>query len=242
MANIELLNHRQHGDLCVNSENLSQMGHRVGSAMVLVNEFEKVQREYPIFFRKDPETGQFYASALLGFSQEENLFIDNDNWGADHIPLVLAKGPFITGFQDQEEDGAVVKKKVIYIDMDHPAVCRGNGEKIFFEDGSGSDYLRNITNTLMQINEGIDVSKAMFQTFAKYNLIEPVNIDVELDNGEKINMNGLYTVNEETVKSLDADTLHDLNQLGYLHKAFSVLNSLENFRHLVKRKNKIIKG
>ena len=44
--------------------------------MIVPTEFADVQREYPIFFRKDPATGEFMSIALLGFSKDENLFLD----------------------------------------------------------------------------------------------------------------------------------------------------------------------
>ena len=71
--------------------------------MVMNTELRAVQREYAIIFRKHSETGRFFPNVLLGFKQDENLFLDgNGNWNAVHIPLAMAKGPFIIGFQDVE--------------------------------------------------------------------------------------------------------------------------------------------
>ena len=38
-------------------------------------EFAELQREYPIFLRKDHDNGDWQAVALLGFDQHENLFL-----------------------------------------------------------------------------------------------------------------------------------------------------------------------
>ena len=40
-------------------------------------EYGDIQREYPIFFRKDPRHGESLSVALLGFAQDENLFLQD---------------------------------------------------------------------------------------------------------------------------------------------------------------------
>ena len=109
MSNIELLDNVTHKDLKVITQNSAKLGDNNNDAMIFANEFVEIQREYPIFLRKDPETGQFYASAMLGLEQNENLFLHNDRWMARYIPAVVARGPFLIGFQQKEVNGQVVK-------------------------------------------------------------------------------------------------------------------------------------
>ena len=59
--------------------------------MIVPTEFADVQREYPIFFRKDPSTGEFTSFALLGFSKDENLFLEDGHWKAAYVPGVIAR-------------------------------------------------------------------------------------------------------------------------------------------------------
>lgn len=242
MANVELLNSQTHQDLRFEADDLNKMGHNVGSSMILINEFEQVQREYPIFFRKDPENGQFYACALLGFSKDENLFLDQNSWQSDYVPLVLAKGPFFIGFQDQVEHGETVKTPVIFVDSDHPTIASEGGERLFSESGQRTAHLDHLSDALMQIHQGIDETKNMISKFADLNLIEPLAIDATLGDGTQMKLNGLFTINEETIRELDSETLKILNGSGYLSKAFSIIHSLVNVQYLLNRKNNQLQG
>ena len=73
MARHELLNNVVHKDLRVATGFGPQFGDDVGMVPAFPSEFAELQREYPIFFRKD-ESGQWQSVALLGFEQRENLY------------------------------------------------------------------------------------------------------------------------------------------------------------------------
>jgi hypothetical protein len=66
-----ILNNIAHKDLRVVTRYAAEFGDNVGTMMVVPTEFADVQREYPIFFRKDPATGYFSSFALLGFSRRK---------------------------------------------------------------------------------------------------------------------------------------------------------------------------
>ena len=71
-----MLNNIAHKDLRVITRHAAEFGDNVGTVMTFPTEFADLQREYPIFFRKDANTGEFTSIALLGFAQDENLFLD----------------------------------------------------------------------------------------------------------------------------------------------------------------------
>ena len=72
-----MLNNIAHKDLRVITRYGAEFGDNVGTMMIVPTEFADVQREYPIFFRKDAATGEFSSFALLGFSKDENLFLED---------------------------------------------------------------------------------------------------------------------------------------------------------------------
>lgn len=240
MANIELLNNQKHKDLRVLSQRFSSVGCDVGNPMIMPSEFTQVQREYPILFRKDSETGQFYSTAMLGFASDENLFLSDGKWQSDCIPLTLRRGPFLIGFQEQKQDEKVVKVPVIYVDVDDPRISQDQGEPIFTESGDRGTYMEKISNVLMDIHQGVEASKEMISAFTDLNLIEPVSLGVELKNGENIKVAGIYTINEETLSKLEGAALEKLNNTGFLRSAFCVVNSLDNFKKLIDIRNSLL--
>ena len=77
MTSIVLLNNIDHADLRVRGGYGVQFGDAVNQARVFPAEFEALQREYPILFRRDA-AGAYYSVALLGLDRDENLFLGGD--------------------------------------------------------------------------------------------------------------------------------------------------------------------
>lgn len=233
-----MLNNIAHKDLRVITRHAAEFGDNVGTTMVVPTEFADVQREYPIFFRKDPTTGEFSSFALLGFSKDENLFLEDGVWKAAYVPAVLARGPFLIGFQERREGGDVQKEPVIHVDLDDPRISATEGEPVFLPQGGNSRYLDYIGGLLNGIRNGLEVSKAMFAAFAAANLIEPVKIEVKFNSEEQYDLHGMYTINQKKLADLDAETLHSLNRSGFLQGAFLVTSSLSNVQRLIEMKGR----
>jgi len=234
-----MLNNITHKDLRVITRYSAAFCDNVGTVMTVPTEFADLQREYPIFFRKDANTGEFISVALLGFAKDENLFLDESGgWNAAYVPGVIARGPFLIGFQERQEGGDVQKEPVIHVDLDNPRVSSTEGEPVFLPQGGNSRYLDHIASILNGINLGLGVSKAMFAAFITADLIEPVKVEIKFNAEEQYNLLGLHTINQQKLASLDAETLHQLHRAGFLQGAFLVANSLTNVQRLIELKGR----
>lgn len=238
MANYVLLNNIQHKDLRVITQFSAAYGDNIGSTLTFPTEFADIQKEYPIFFQINQETGKYQSVVLFGLSQHENLFLtENGSWSAAYVPAVIARGPFLIGFQ-QDPNNPDHKEPVIHVDMEHPKVSTSEGTPVFLEFGGNSPYLENITRSLKDIYDGMAISEAMFEAFTALELIEPVNIEIELNNGTKHRLNGNYTINRDKLANLTGDQLFQLNRSGFLAAAFLVTASLGNIQNLINIKNR----
>jgi len=238
MPRHEMLNNVTHKDLRVITRHSAEFGDDVGSVLTFPTEYGDVQREYPIFFRKDPQTGEFQSIALLGFQQDENLFLDQNGWNAAYIPGIVARGPFLIGFQNQEVGGDIRREPVIHIDVDNPRISNTEGEPVFLPQGGNSRYLDRIGATLQGIHQGLAVSTTMFEAFHAMQLIEPVNVEIKFNAEEQYNLRGLYTISEERLAKLDGDALFKLNSAGFLQGAVLVLASHNNVKKLIDMKHR----
>jgi len=238
MARFELLNNVAHKDLRVATHFGPEFGDAVGMVPVYATEFAELQREYPIFFRRDQDSGNYHAVALLGFSAEENLFLDGRRWNASYIPGYIARGPFLIGFQEQQIDGALRREPVIHVDVEHARVTAGKGEVVFMPHGGNSPYLEHVTSVLRGIRDGIEAGKSMFTEMDALGLIQPVGLDVRLDDEVGVNLKGLNGIDRERLQSLDGEALHRLNAAGWLEGAYLVLASMHNMRRLMAEKQR----
>jgi SapC len=233
-----LLNNITHKDLRVITRYGAEFGDNIGTALTFPTEYADVQREYPIFFRKDPASGDYQSVALLGFGKNENLFLNDGRWAASYVPAIIARGPFLIGFQEQNIDGELRSEPVIHVDLDHPRISRTEGEPVFLPQGGNSPYLEHVATVLRGIREGVEVSKAMFATFTALDLIEPVKLEVKLDAEQGYSVVGLHTISREKLQALDGSTLEKLNRSGLLEGAYLVLASMNNMRKLMAMKQR----
>ena len=235
-----MLNNVAHKDLRVIVRYGAQFGDNIGTVLVFPTEYVDVQREYPIFFRKEAATGEYQSVALLGFEKNENLSLrDDGRWEGAYVPGVLARGPFLIGFQEREVGGELIKDPMIHIDIEDPRVSRTEGHPVFLPQGGNSPYLEYISKILAGIREGIEVSKAMFAIYTELDLIEPVKLEIRPSEEENYSVVGLHTINQQKLRNLDGAQLERLNRSGFLEGAFLVLNSMSNVRRLIALKQRL---
>lgn len=241
MNKIELLNNITHMNTVVKPRYSAELGDNVASTVTFITEFAEVQKEYPILFHKKPDSGEFQAVVLFGIQKDENLFLtgaDGSGWAANYIPAVMARGPFSIGLQTQVEGGVEMSTPVVHIDMSHPKVGSDEGVSLFLEGGGNSEYLQRISSVLNLIRDGMPLTKLMFDAFDRYQLLEDVTIDIELDNGDKFTFANFKTINEDKLLELNGDALSELNRAGFLRAAHFVLASMSNMKKLIEIKNR----
>ncbi|MCT8987105.1 SapC family protein [Shewanella phaeophyticola] len=237
MSQHVLLNSIDHKDLKVKTSRSAALGDNVWFSVTFPQEFRSIQAHYPIFFHKDSATGQFYSMALFGFQQDENLFLSDAGWSASYVPLSVRRQPFLIGQQTVREDGVERQQRVIHIDIDHPRVSQTEGEALFLPYGGNTPLLDEVGEMLEVIHHGLIDSQRFIDALIEHELLESFTLDIELDNGKKHQMIGFYTINENTLATLSADTLATLHQQGYLQAIYMALASQSKVRDLLNLKN-----
>jgi hypothetical protein len=241
MARYALLDNVAHKDLRVVARFGPEFGDAVGMVPAFPTEWAELQREYPIFFRKDPE-GAWQSVALLGFDAGENLFLRDGRWDAAYLPGAVARGPFLIGFQDRMLDGELRREPVVNVDLDHPRASFAEGEPVFLPQGGHSPYLERVIEVLRGIHDGTDMGKAMFATLEAADLIQPLDLRVRVDEYNEVNVTGLHGIDRERLESLDAASLHGLHRAGYLEGVYLVLASMQNVRRLMAEKQRRLRA
>lgn len=236
MANYQLLNNIDHGDLRVIIDRSAEYGDDVWYAATFPSEFRNVQRHYPIFFVKDPDSGNFQAVAMFGVEEGENLFLDEQGWHAGYIPLNIMRMPFLIGFQEQGSAGEAGREPVITVDMDSPRVNTERGERVFLEHGGNSPYIEQVGSILKVLHEGVERSGPFFEVLAALDLLESFVLDVQLNDGSEHRLTGFYTINEDRLKALGAEDLAKLNQRGYLEAIYMAVASMSHIPDLIETK------
>jgi hypothetical protein len=236
MARRVLLNNVDHHHLRVITRPSAAWGDNVNQARIFPTEFEDIQREYPIFFRRSAEEG-FHAVALLGLDRDENLFLDESGWHARYIPAIQRRGPFLIGLRRDRDGEPGDAEPMIEIDLDDPRVSESEGEPIFLPHGGNSLFLEQMAELLRTIYQGLELNAPMFAAFEAAGILRAVEVDIRLSDDESYKLPGLFAIDEAALAGLDGAALARLHQGGFLRAAFMAAASLGNVDRLIDLKN-----
>lgn len=237
MTNAVVLNNVTHKDLRVIRRHSPALNQPLNITLALPFEFRSLQHEYPLVFIRNDTTHTYQAVALLGFEQQENLYLSEHGWDASYIPLMIERQPFLIGMQPSADSSSA--NPLLLIDMDSPKVSEHEGERLFLPHGGHSDYLQQVTDILATIRERENETQAFYNLLARYELLEPFFLDITLSNQAKHRLTGYHTINEERLSTLPAEAITELHQQGILPLIYYVLASHSNFRSLIDRKQAV---
>jgi len=219
--NLELLNGERHRDL---SMHVGSTNHP-HCVQIIIDEFDRAATTCPIFFVKDPETGRFNVVALFGFTPGELLVEGADKGKALFVPLEIARQGF---FIDGEN---------IAIDLAHPRFGVGASVPLFDATGEPTDETRLVQRSIGALVKGRETTAAFIEEVVKLRLIEPIDINLSFDDGQKLTLEGLYTISLDALRDLDDATVLALFRSGYLAAALCIQGSRRQVLALARRRN-----
>ena len=235
MPNFSLLNNVDHKNLRVIRDYSPQYGDGEMSVVTFPQEFRAIQNEYPIFFKKNTETGKFIPVALTGLRQNENLFLSENGWDAQYIPASVKRRPFLIGVQPPKQGEGSQPSSLVYVDMDSTRVNEVVGEPVFLPHGGYSPYLESMVDLLEYIQYGTELNDHFVDVLLANELLEVVTLEITLKNGERNNLAGLYTINEEKLNGLAGSVAAEMHTKGFLECIYMVLASHANVLKLIAR-------
>jgi hypothetical protein len=218
---LEILNSEAHKNLRIRSDAGIAHPHFVP---ILLQEFAAAASSCPIFFAKSSDTGEFYAAAMFGFQPGELLVEGADRGTAAFKPLELQR----QGFYISDEN--------IAIDREHPRFAEGAAIPLF-DDGGPSSALRKIQQLLGQVHGGTEATRSFIRELLRLKLIEPIDISLKFDDGQKLTLDGLYTIGRDGLGELDDSAIISFFRNGYLQAALCVIQSLNQVSVLARRRN-----
>lgn len=229
MARYVALDPASHRDLRIDTDRIQSQGANERLVPVVLSEFSKLVLQCPIAFTKSEDTGNFVCVAVLGFEAQENLFWQDDKWLGIYTPLNILRQPFYIG-QDANHS-------VVCIEQDAATVSKVHGTALFDAQGHATAYFEDVKRMLSDLVVASQATSAFVQKLVSYDLLVPLSLNITLGNGDPCKVRGLYTVDDEKLSSLDAQTLLDLHRRKYLTFLHMIVASTGHFLSLLQRKN-----
>ncbi|MFT7558258.1 MAG: hypothetical protein ACI93R_000152 [Flavobacteriales bacterium] len=235
MSNPIMLNNSTHRNINIDTKKIEQLAARERMIPVVISEFLKLSVQYPIAFIKNSDTGRFLAVAIFGIEEGENLFWENGQWSGVYTPLNIMRQPFSIG--TDESNG---NEKVICIDTDSPCISRTGGARIFDDEGKETAFLEQAKSILSEIHESEIDTNTFIQCLLEHQLMKSVSLNITLANKEALTVQGIYTIDEEKLESLDKEETYTLHNKNYLKLIYIMIASMGHTYTLIDRKNKTV--
>ena len=204
---------------------------------IVTSEFRKAATQYPIVFAKNPQTGRFAPCVLTGLGVEENLFWSGTDLDVAYVPLNVRRQPFYVGTDDAPNAPAT---NVLCIDLESPCLEESGTKTLVDADGSDSAYLKEILAILSELVAGRKATEQFIEITLSLDLLAPLLLDIVLDDGTPLQVQGLYGLDEEKFRQLDTSQIAGLWKSGYLDLLYAVMIAGGQIFKLIRLKNQRI--
>jgi len=228
------LSRAEHSGLKIDPDLAEASAARQHLIPVVASEFRKAAIQYPIVFAKHPETGRFGAYVLNGLEPEENLFWTGTKMDVAYVPLNIRRRPFFVGMADSP-GGA--NDNVLCIDIDSSCITASGQKSIVDADGSDSPYLREILSIVRKLVDGQKHTDSFINTALSLDLLCPIVLDIVLEDGKPLHVEGLYSIDEDRFRALGKESIEILWNEGLMDLIYSVIISTGQIFNLVRLRN-----
>jgi hypothetical protein len=202
---------------------------RLNAIFVAAAEFGEACREFPIVFvraGKEPDgSDQIAPIAVLGLTQNQNLFLDGSRWRAQYMPAVLRHYPFCIARVDD-------KRFAICVDMAYTGAGNENGAPLFEDDGQPAALLKTMQPQMESLETEVQRTRFVGKRLLELNVLRDMRFDATLPDGSKHSVDGFLTVDEKKMAELPEEVVVELHRNGLLGLVHLHWVSLGNMRRL----------
>ncbi len=187
---------------------------------------------FPVLISRNSQNGRLSISALTSFTAGQNLFVSETGWepvfqpiSVQTLPLYLMQLPsdpnqFTVGFDAQSGH-----------------LSEQSGTALFDAEGKATATLTEKSKLLETELNHYRQTFAFLNALEEHGLLKPIDIQVQFQDGHTNVIQGLYTINEDSLQTMDISALDGLRSQGYLMPIHALLMSLYQVNVLVNRHN-----
>ncbi len=200
---------------------------------VSYTEFPIASRDYPVIFISGDEGKSYAPMLVLGLAAQQNLFVLwDDTWDRRvYLPAYVRRFPFC--MTRVMVDGKEAPERVACVEK---IAINDKGEKLFDDQGEALPEWQQREKLLFEFEADLGRTDEMCKLLAQHQLLEPFTMQATPNNGEPLQLTGMYRVSEEKLAQLDGAVMKDLAAKGVLGRIYAHLISLDNFRRLLDRR------
>ena len=162
-----------------------------------------------------------------------NIYCQEKTWKHSVLPRGFKNAPFSLARKADAEN-----ELMVCIDIDSELVSETDGNALFDDAGEQTDYLKARSEAVGKVAEFNQQTQTITQHLASLDLIASRQLTVNLEKeGQPLNINGLYLIDEKVLNELPADKFEDLRSKGLLTLIYAQINSIHQVGRLTAKQN-----
>ena len=235
-ANVQTVDFARHGKLRVKPS--PGFAHAKDRHVVAINvsELGITSSNFPVVLVQSPRDKRYTLVAMLGLKSGENVFYGEEFWESCYVPMAVQRHPFVVGYDDRQKESAELAP---CIEIDSPCISETDGMALFQSDGTPTDMLRSVSQTLRMMFESGKFTDQFIRKLEELQLIAPFELILQAQNGDLNRVTGMATIDEKKLKALSAEQLKDLQTHDFLAPCHLMLVSLYQLNQLIRRRNRL---
>ena len=203
---------------------------QLNALFVAAVEFGDVCREFPIVFvraGKEPDgTDAIAPIAVLGLTQNENLYVSGERWRAQYMPAILRLYPFCIARIDDQ-------RFAVCADMAFAGANQQDGQSVFDAEGKPGELLTGMQKQLETLEAEIQRTRLVGKRLLELGLLREMRFDATLPDGRQHSVDGFLTIDDEKATALPDDVVAELHRSGMLGLMHLHWVSMGNMRRLL---------
>ncbi len=233
--NIQTIDANRHRKLRVKPNPGSEHARQQHVVGIMLSELAVCASTFPLVLIERPDAGKYQLVAILGLRSGENVFYGPQFWESPYVPLGIQRHPFIIGYDDRLPNGEQI---TTCVEIDSPFLSEKEGIPLFTETGEQSDFLKGVDQLLSAMFESQKLTGQFIQKLIELDLVCPLNLLLQKQDGEVRQVAGLFTLDELKLKALTTEQLRDLHQSDFLAPCYIMLASLHQLNPMVRMRNR----
>ncbi|GAA0812615.1 SapC family protein [Colwellia sp. D2M02] len=232
MANFVPVRKEQHQNLKLATQR--NLAHVANQHIVPVTaaEYAQASASFPVVLVKNPDSPRYRSIAMLGLESGENLFYQDEKWTGLSVPLSIGMAPFALGIDPDKENTLTA-----CIDVDSEFVGEDKDIALYDAEGKETETLTNVQQSLGRLYDNERMTENFIKELEENNLLQELQLNIDLSNGEKKKLVGIFTINEDKIRDLSDEKVVDFHKRGLFVPIYAMLGSLGQINRLVQLRN-----
>ena len=227
MADFQPINIEQHQHINVKPIIDWQHIAKLHQIEITVVEALQAASSFPLFFIKNSHTGATSISAITSFVVDSNVLVKEDGeHQIAYVPQAISLRPFTLGIDPENE-----KSIVPYLDIESHLID-DEGEALF-EGDKATPFFQQVNQQLEQLYHGQVATGKYIQDLQALNVIQNIELELSLANGQTSTLKGLSHLSEERLMQLSDEQQKALHDKGYYGPIYAMLSSLTQINRLI---------